>query len=232
MPLSLRQALADALVLDHPDAPWQPPEALPHPADLRRGVALLEEQLRRADKKHAAYCLAKLYAGFNERLTAGEIDAKVDIWIEVCAAIPNDLWADGVMELLRSWRRDAHFGRIPEPADLLDIVKVRLDKRLLDLKRTKAMLARANEPAADQAPVKWLSPNAQAKRLREVLEEQRNRDGLTDAERLHVMAHTERSLAMYEKRLMSPWAEEFFQARIKPSDSIGQLVKAAVERAA
>lgn len=207
---------------------------LPHPADLRRGVALLEQQLQRVDKKHAAYCLAKLYAGYNERMTAGEIAAKVDIWVEVCAEIPNDLWAAGVMDLLRTWRRDDHFGRIPEPADLLDIVKGRLEKRQINLQRTKAMLAQANAPVQDQqqdVATKWLGPKAKVKQLRAILEQQRNAPDVPGEDRLFNMANTERSLALYERRPMEPWAEQFFDDRVAPArDSLGRQAKVAVDR--
>ena len=39
-------------MLDHPDAPWQPPEVLPPVQDLRFGLSLLERQTAGVDRKH------------------------------------------------------------------------------------------------------------------------------------------------------------------------------------
>lgn len=220
-------------MLDHPDAPWQPPVELPHAADLRRGVTVLEGQLRRSDKKHAAYCLSKLFAGFNEKLTAGEIDSRVDVWWETCSGVPGDLWAAGVMELLRTWRRDAHYGRLPDPADLLDVVKARLEKRQTDLQRTQAMLRRANAEAApkEDAPRR----EAPIPRLKRILAEQRDDMTVSDADRLFNMSNTERALAFAERRLMADWAQQFFDDRVaasggRPRDSVGSQAAALAQR--
>lgn len=146
MPASLKRALADALVLDHPDAPWRPPEQLPPSADLRRGVAILEQQLAGVDRKHAAWCIGKLASGFNERLTRDEASLRVEVWLEACGDLPADLWSAATVDLLRSWKRDDHFGRVPEPSDFRGAVQDRLARRALDLQRAKAMLAKANAP--------------------------------------------------------------------------------------
>jgi hypothetical protein len=140
LPASLRQALADALVLDHPDAPWQPPAVLPPAVDLRAGIAILEAQTRPVDRRHAAHCIAKLLSGFNERLTKEEAELRLEVWLEACGHVPNDLWSSATIELLQGWQRDKHYGRVPEASDLLAAVKARLDRRLRDLERCRIML--------------------------------------------------------------------------------------------
>src|SRR6185369_1744156 len=48
----------------------------------------------------------------------------------------------------RSWRRDDHYGRVPEAADLRKAVQGKLDERSKQLARCKAMLAKAGKPEA------------------------------------------------------------------------------------
>jgi hypothetical protein len=71
LPASLKQALADPFAWgNHPDVPWRLPETLPPAADIRRGVEILEGQLRPVDRKHAAYCLAEQPQAVQETTTS------------------------------------------------------------------------------------------------------------------------------------------------------------------
>lgn len=217
-------------MLDHPDAPWRPPERLPPTPDLRRGVALLEQQLGRCDRKHAAFCVGKLVSAFNERLTKDEASLRVEVWLEACGDIPADLWSAATIDLLRSWKRDEHYGRTPEPSDFRAAVEERLARRSTDLQRARSMLASANA-AATRAAEPELPARAKAPTFAEILEEQRNRPGITDEQRLHVMAHTERSRAYTERTPMAGWAWEYFD-RQRGSDraSAGAAMRTVVAR--
>lgn len=228
----MRRALADALVLDHPDAPWRPPEQLPPAADIRRAVAVLEAQLTGTDRKHASYCVGKLIAGFNERMTKAEADLRTETWFDACGDIPNDLWSAGTIDLLRSWKRDDHYGRVPDPSDFRAIVHDRLARRALELHRARTMLAKANEPEARKTdgPIRE-QPVA---RLRRILREQSEADVL-DTDRLFNMANTERALAMLERRSMVDWAQQFFDDRVaaesgRARDSIGSHARTIASR--
>lgn len=145
MPASLKRALADSFALGHPDIPWQLPADLPSARDLRDGLRTLEGQLLPVDRKHASFCLAKLASGFNERLTREEAAIRLEVWLEACGDIPADLWSTATVDLLRSWRRDDHFGRVPEAADLRKAVQDKLDLRSRQIARCKAMLAKAGD---------------------------------------------------------------------------------------
>ena len=228
LPASLRAALADALVLGHPDAPWQPPAALPHPSDLRRGIGIIEAQLHPVDRKHAAFCLAKLASGFNERLTKEEAHLRLEVWLETCGDIPTDLWSSATVDLLRSWKRDDHYGRVPEAADLRARAQDQMARRSIELQRCKAML-RATENPADKpgaGPI-HVPERVRLKRIRdEWLSRTEHPYYLTNA------ANTERCLALEEKRPMERWAREHFDAKETErnrSGSVGAQAKAVVK---
>lgn len=235
MPARLRQALADALVLDHPDAPWQPPEQLPPENDIRLGITLLERQVGGCDRAHAAYCVAKMMAAFNERMTKAESDLRTSVWFEACGDVPNDLWSAGTIELIRAWKRDEHFGRVPEPSDMRAVVEDRLRRRSTDLQRCRVMLARMN---TQKAPVpKQQAPHREQPipRLKRILAEQRDDMTVSDSDRLFNCANTERALAFQERRLMEPWAQQFFDDRVAaaggpPRDSVGRQASIAAQR--
>lgn len=217
LPLTLKRALADALVLDHPDAPWRPPEQLPPAVDLRRGVAVLEGQLRPVDKKHAAYCLSKLDAAFNLHLDDDAVEMKLGIWLEACAGVPNDLWSAGILDLIRSWKRDDHYGRTPEPADFLGVVKDRIERRQRDLQRTQAMLRQATQGSAKPfvadprhvvllTLLKWQErPGSIAFNVLNAAKTRRD---------LAALAEVERMAASTEDRPVAPWAAEDYLAGI------------------
>ena len=178
--------------------------------DLRFGLSLLERQTAGVDRKHAAYCVGKLVSGFNERMTKDEGALRTEVWMEACGDIPADLWSAATVDLLRGWRRDDHYGRVPEPSDFRAAVQTRLARRLTDLQRCRAMLAKVNAPTEPKSagPIRVPEPV----RLQRILEQQRIAD-VPDADRAFNMANTERALAFIERRPMVLWAQQFFDER-------------------
>ncbi len=213
----------------HPDVGTLPLTcAAPTTDDLRRGVASLEGQLRTADYDHIVFCVAKLISGFNERLTKDEAKARARLWQEVISDVPKDLWSAGTMELLRSWKRDEHYGRVPEASDLLACIESEMSRRRTALQHCKAGLSQANGPEAKPGPIRV----PEKVRLKRILEEQRTQGGVSGESRLFNMANTERALAMAEKRFMAPWALQFFNDKVAAEggreESIGQRARASV----
>lgn len=125
----------------------------PSETDLRRAVLVLERQLAPAEYKHIVYCVAKLITGFNERLTEQEAKNRARLWHETLPDLPPDLWSTATIELLQTWRRDAHFGRVPEAADVREIIGDRLAKRKRDLDRVRARLKAVPPKPVDPASV-------------------------------------------------------------------------------
>lgn len=160
---------------------------------------------------HVLFCTGKLITGFNERMTKDEAKARARVWMESCGDIPTDLWSSATVDLLRSWKRDDHYGRVPEPSDFRAAVHDRLQRRAIELQRAKAMLAKANEPTVrkEDAPIR----ESNVARLKRVLREQQDAD-VPEADRLFNMANTERALAFAEKRPMEHWAQQFFDDRV------------------
>lgn len=122
----------------------------PSETDLRRAVLVLERQLQPASYDHIVYCVAKLITGFNERLTKDEAKTRARLWREVVGEIPGDLWSTATIELLQTWRRDEHYGRVPEAADVLDRISAKLAKRRQDLDRCKGRQKATPAPAVEQ----------------------------------------------------------------------------------
>lgn len=231
LPASVKSWLADLEAGQHPDVGGLPlTRQMPTTSDLRRSVAILEQRLKAPEYDHVVFCVAKLITGFNERLTKDEAKIRARLWHEVISDVPTDLWSAGTIELLRTWKRDDHFGRVPEAADLRASIEDVLQRRRADLRSCKAALAQAN--AAETKAAEPTGPaRAKPPTFAEILEEQRNRPGLTDEQRLHVMAHTERSRANTERTPMANWAWEYFD-RQRGSDraSAGAAMRTVVAR--
>jgi hypothetical protein len=196
LPASLKQALADPFAWgNHPDVPWRLPETLPPAADIRRGVEILEGQLRPVDRKHAAYCLSKLLVGFNERKTADESKLLLEVWLETNGDLPNDLWSTATVELLRSWQRDKHYGRIPEASDLRACAEREICDRKTRLRRAQEML----EVVTEKPKAATFVREPEDVRLRTM------RDSLKRIGKLPRAAVYERELAVLEGREPETW---------------------------
>lgn len=225
----MRTYLADLAAAQHPDVVGglQLAGAVPPSADLSRGVAVLEQQMRGVERNHVLYCVAKLITGFNERLDKETTNARCSVWFESCGDLPTDLWSAATIELLQSWERDKHFGRVPEPSDLRAIVHDRLARRSVDLNRLKQALARANAesdpPESKGSPIRVRPVD----RLKQILREQL--EAPDDGDRLWRAAQTERSLSLMEKRRMEPWAADYWAAN-PPADSGAGTFGAAARR--
>jgi len=74
------------------------------------------------------------------------------------------------------------------------------------------MLASANV-ASTRAPEPVGRIRCKPPTFAEILEEQRNRPGLSNEQRLHIMAHTEHSRALTEKTPMADWAWNYLDQR-------------------
>jgi hypothetical protein len=195
LPASLKQALADPVAFgDHPDVAWRLPDSLPPLGDLKAAVALLEQQLKPADRRHASHCLGKLLVAFNERRTADEAKLLLEVWVEACAELPADLWSAGTLALVQSHR----FG-LPRPRDLLAEVAQRLAERRRMLDRTRVLLhrARAAPPSARRFVAEPYPVRLAAMR-----------DSLRRVGQPNRAARYERELAALEERLPAAWALE------------------------
>lgn len=194
MPPSLKQALADPFAFgNHPDVPWRLPEKLPPFPDLQAGVRILEGQLQRVDRKHAAFCLSKLLVGFNERKTGDEVRMLLEVWIEACGDLPADLWSTGTLGLLQTHK----FG-MPKPVHLREQVADRFNERATNLRRAQEMLGVAREGPKAGAP--WVSPETMADRLRGM------RNSFRKVGNVFKAAHYERKLAGEIGREPHAWA--------------------------
>lgn len=225
MPNSVERAIADLLSLEHPDVAWTPPAELPTAGDLRTAIDVLTPPP--VGIEHATWCLGKLMLAFGTKLDRETTKLQAALWIEACGDLGDELWSKATMMLIRSWRRDDHYGRTPEPSDFRAAVATEAGERAKKLDRCRKMLGLARDGAAD-SPSKFKHV-PQAERLRKILAEQQARTDQTEAERLFNMSHTERALAMHEKRAMAHWAQAFFDARVEPAPVKGRA--GAVTRA-
>ena len=202
MPASLKQVLADPFAFgDHPDAPWSVPEKLPPTTDLALGVNILESQLQRVERKHAAFCLSKILVGFNERKTADEAKLLLEVWLEACGDLPNDLWSAGTLELLQSHK----FG-MPKPVHLREAVAGRLTDRTTKLGRVRAMLAKAGQGEERFVNGIRVDPTKPFQREPQDQRERTLRDSLLRIGKTDRAATYERSIAVREGREPEDWA--------------------------
>ncbi len=229
MPTSVERALADALALDHPDAPWTPPTKLPGLGDLRSAMSTLNLECAQATAKHVTWCLAKLMMAFepNVKSSAEETKLRAAVWLESCGDLGDALWSKATLEAIRSTKW------MPKPSEFRAFVATELADRAKKLERCRVMLASASSAAAPKsdAPIR----EAPIKRLKRILAEQRADPTVSDSDRLFNMANTERALALQERRLMEPWAEQFFDDRVaaeggRPRNSLGHQASVAVNR--
>lgn len=193
----MERALADALSLEHPDVPWSVPSRLPTVAELQIAMRILS--VAPVEPKHAAWCLAKLMLAFGTRLDAEATKLQGAVWIEACGDLGNDLWSKATLALIRSWRRDDHYGRAPEPSDFRAIVQADLDARANKLARCKAMLVALGKSDAPAA-AKPFEREPQGVRLRTMI------GSLRKIGRDDRAAPYERELATHEKREPEAWA--------------------------
>lgn len=231
MPGSVKSWLADLGRPVHPDVGALPlTGAVPSEAHLRTAVAVIGSKLQPADYDHVVFCVAQLISGFNERLTKDEAKARARLWHQIIPNVPRDLWSAGAMELLRSWKRDAHFGRVPEAADLLAVIDETLAKRRDAFRHCERALGAMG--GGEAATPKTVAPKfvPQSVRLRNLLAEKLAQTDIPEEHRLFDAANIERSLALFECRPMEPWAAEFFAARQPaPSrDQVGAVARAVL----
>lgn len=202
MPASLKQVLADPFAFgDHPDVQWSVPEKLPPTQDLALGISILEAQLQRVDRKHAAFCIGKILVGFNERKTADEAKLLLEVWLEACGDLPNDLWSAGVLELLQSHK----FG-MPKPVHLREAVAGRLTDRTTKLRRVRAMLAKAGQGEERFVNGMRVDPAKPFQRDPEDVRDRTLRDSLLRIGKTDRAAAYERSIAVREGREPEDWA--------------------------
>ena len=202
LPASLKQVLADPFAFgDHPDTPWSVPEKLPPTTDLALGINILEAQLQRVDRKHAAFCLSKILVGFNERKTGDEAKLLLEVWLEANGDLPNDLWSAGVLELLQTHK----FG-MPKPVHLREAVAARLTERTTKLARTRAMLAKAGQGEERFVNGIRVDPAKPFQREPQDQRERTLRDSLLRIGKTDRAAAYERSIAVREGREPEDWA--------------------------
>lgn len=137
--------------------------------------------------------------------------------IDVCEHYPEDLLQTATLELLRTKTFR------PSPAEIVAVIEPRYGERQRMRDRAKTLLA----PVAENERPKTFHRPPEVERLRKILAEQQARTDVSDEDRLFNMSHTERSLAMLERRAMAPWAQEFFDARIEAMPVRGKASAAA-----
>lgn len=191
MPATLKRALADSFALDHPDVPWQFPATLPSVRDLREGIEILTEATARCSRKHAAFCLAKLSIAFESgtKLSADDARMRVEIWLEACGDVPDDLWSKATIATIQTSKW------MPKPAEFRAQVEAELDARNKQLMRCRAMLDKSG-----QAPVVGeFQRDPEDVRLRTIRDSWRRLGNLPRA------AKAERDLAKLEDREVEDW---------------------------
>ncbi len=229
MPSSVERALADALSLEHPDVPWTLPPSLPTKRELETAMTVLT--VAPTDPKHAAFCLAKLMLAFDAgaKLSAEETKLRAATWLEANADLGNDLWSEATLILLRSWKRDDHYGRAPEPSDLRAAVDGKLADRIKKLQRCAAMLKALNGGDDTRPAEKPLATRAE--RLAHT------RDAWKRLGNTARAASAERELAKEEGREPEDWARAVMtSAPIAKPDTpklppLGPAMQAATLRA-
>lgn len=204
--------------------PWTPPPRLPSAGELRQAIEILTVAPTR--REHAAFCISKLALAFGEGKLSKEVTmARAEVWLEACGDLGDDLWSKATMALIRSWRRDEHYGRVPEPADFRAAMKLDLEERAKKLDRCRRMLG-ATQSDQPKTPAPKFVPAAE--RLRKLLAEQRADTSIPDAHRLFNAANTERALALHEGRAMEPWAADFFNAREPARGQVATVARAVL----
>lgn len=226
--------MADSLSLEHPDVLWTLPPTLPSLADLRTAIGILEAQAATASRKHVAWCLSKLSMAFEPSVKLSEEDDKfrASIWLESCGDLGDELWSEATLAAIQSSKW------MPKPAEFRAFVGGKLEARAKRLKRCREMLTAQASADPAKEPVKTIIP--QADRLRKLLAEQLARTDIPEEERVFNAANTERSLALFERRLMAPWAREFLAGRapVEPEREkrshgpVGDAVRAVMATAA
>ena len=173
--------------------------------ELEGWVATLKAQLEPAPSNHIGFLVTTMANSLAMRNgQTQQAASRTDGWLLACGSLPADLWTEGCTELLRTktW--------MPSPGELMALVGRKFEERRRMLQRATSMLsATADKPKAPIA-----APVPQADRLRKLLAEQLNDTTIPEEHRVFNAAHTERSLALFERRAMAPWAAEFFRARM------------------
>lgn len=175
----------------HADIPWRLPEVIPPTADLVSAKATLERQLARVDRKHAAYCLAKLATAFHAKWAKDEADAQLEVWLDANGDLPNDLWSLATIELLQT-----HVYGMPKPVHLRAVVLAQFSARQHKLNRVQSMMGG--------------SGNAAKRAIREPVEV-RLRSAIWlgwKHGRMPMAVKAERDLARLENRAPAAWCGE------------------------
>lgn len=179
---------------------WTPPAIPVFVTDPKRELRTAIETLTppAVTPKHAVWCLSKLMLAFGSKLDAESAKLQGAVWIEACGDLGDELWSKATMALIRGWRRDDHFGRLPEPADFREAVATDLAERGKKIARCKALLhgLGGGEPAKPGPFV----PEPPLVRLRSMRDSYR-KHGYTDR-----AAKCERELAEAEGRAVEDWA--------------------------
>lgn len=133
----MRRALADNLRLDNADIPWSPPAVMPATADLREAIASLKEMLAPSPRGHIQFCLEKLIVAFEPglKMDAEKARLRLETWCEANSDIPVDLWGRATIEALRTRKF------MPRPAEIRELISVRLIERVNFLARAERMLS-------------------------------------------------------------------------------------------
>ncbi len=208
------------------DVTWELPSVLPEASRLKAWAQELETGMKPATPGHMQWCVGKIMVLPTRNGDFTTAALHTDNFIDACGHFPDDLWSAATLELLQTKKFR------PSPAEMVEIVGPKLSERQRMLSRLRLMLAPSGE-AAKTAP-KSASPTSQIDRLRKILREQREAD-VPEADRLFNMAHTERALAIAERRPMEAWAQQFFDDRAakeggRARESIGHQAAVVVRR--
>lgn len=191
----MRRCLADPFHLGDEIPTWQAPAIPPRNDDVRSAIAILGDTLRPASSKHIAWCVGTMAHAMGHRKgDALAMALKTEGWLIACGDLPEDLWTEGVKELLqtKTW--------FPAPAELLAIVgpKFRERRRMLD--RAKIMLASVAPVASYKPAVAAPVAETPQQRLASSIEIFTRRGMPARA------ANAERQLAKIENREPADWA--------------------------
>lgn len=129
-----------------------------------------------------------------------QMASRTDGWLLACGHLPADLWTEGCTELLKSKTF------MPSPGELMALVGNTFELRRRMLNRASHLLELAKGPEQPKPASRAIVPKID--QLRKLLREQIDDTSIPEDHRQFNAANTERSLALFEKRSMEPWARD------------------------
>jgi hypothetical protein len=173
--------------------PWQMPDRLPTPGDLRDAITRCHRTLDgRVSPAFARQCFAKMVTAFepNAKPSGDETRLRMAVWLEACGDMNDALWADATTEAIQTMKW------MPKPAEFRALVTPQIDKA----RKRKERLLKMLQPGMATAAANPFVKEPTAVRLRGM------RDSFRKVGSEAKAAIYERELAKEEGRDPEAWA--------------------------